>query len=247
MLCISLVNDKQLPTSRATNVGSALCTDLLQSTLGIRYYKNLVMEPDSLNCPQCGGELPLAFRFTKLIVCEQCDSTIFLEDDGVRLAGTQSTLADLPSLIQLKTPFSYDNTSYLPVGHIRYSYDHGFWDEWWLLDNSGEGKWMSVDEGDFAFEVPHKLQGSIPRLNQLHLDQTLGIMGKDWKVTELGRATCEGFRGELPEVIEIGEQFDYVHLSAKDAALMTLEYISPHQINAYLGKWVDPFEIKADS
>ncbi len=115
MLCISLVNDKQLPTSRATNVGSALCTDLLQSTLGIRYYK-------------------------------------FLEDDGVRLAGTQSTLADLPSLIQLKTPFSYDNTSYLPVGHIRYSYDHGFWDEWWLLDNSGEGKWMSVDEGDFAFD-----------------------------------------------------------------------------------------------
>lgn len=204
------------------------------------------MQTDALNCPQCGSELPLAFRFAKLTVCEQCDSTIFLEDESARLAGTRSTLADLPSLIQLKTPFSYNNITYFPVGHIRYSYGYGFWDEWWILDNSGEGMWMSVDEGDFAFEHPQPLQGSIPRINQLHLDQTVNIMGKDWKVTELGRAVCEGFRGELPEIIEIGEQFDYVHLSAQDAALMTLEYISPHQINAYLGKWIDPFEIKVD-
>jgi hypothetical protein len=115
-----------------------------------------------------------------------------------------------------------------------------------VLDNSGSGVWMSVDEGDFAFEHPHQLQGSIPRANQLRLDQTVNIMGKDWKVTELGRATCEGFRGELPEMIEAGEQFDYVHLSAQDAALMTLEYSSPREISAYLGKWVDPFAIKAD-
>lgn len=204
------------------------------------------MQKDTLNCPQCGNALPLAFSFSKLTVCNQCDSTIFLEDQGARLAGTQSTLADLPSLIQLKTPFSYKKISYLPVGHIRYSYGQGFWDEWWVMDNQGEGVWMSVDEGDFAFEHPKKLQGSLPRINQISLDQTVRVMDKDWKVTEIGRATCEGFQGELPEVIEAGEQFDYIHLSAKDAALMTLEFFGPNEVYGYQGQWVDPFDIKVD-
>lgn len=204
------------------------------------------MRTNTLNCPQCGNALPLAFNFSKLAVCRQCDSTLFLEDEGARLAGTQSTLADLPSLIQLKIPFSYKNDSYLPVGHIRYSYGSGFWDEWWVLDNTGKGVWMSVDEGEFAFEHPKKLQGGLPRINQLRLDQTVRIMDKDWKVTEIGRAICEGFQGELPEIIEAGETFDYIHLSANDAALMTLEYFGPHEVYGYQGQWVDPFEIKVD-
>ncbi|CAA6815896.1 MAG: Unknown protein [uncultured Thiotrichaceae bacterium] len=204
------------------------------------------MPTDTLNCPQCGNVLPLTFSFSKLTVCNQCDSTIFLEDEGARLAGTQSTLTDLPSLIQLKMPFTYKTVSYLPVGHIRYSYGQGFWDEWWIMDNKGEGVWMSVDEGDFAFEYPKKLQGSLPRINQLRLDQTVRVMDKDWKVTEIGRATCEGFQGELPEIIEAGEQFDYIHLSAQDAALMTLEYFGPHEVYGYQGQWVDPFDIRID-
>ncbi|MEZ5479330.1 MAG: hypothetical protein R3E95_18155 [Thiolinea sp.] len=110
------------------------------------------MQNPTFNCPQCGNALPLSFSFAKLVVCEQCDSTIFLEDDAARLAGQRSVLPERPSLIGLKTPFSYRNQDYLPVGHIRYQYAYGYWDEWWVLDGQGQGMWMSVDEGDFAFE-----------------------------------------------------------------------------------------------
>lgn len=204
------------------------------------------MHTDSLNCPQCGNALPLTFSFAKLTVCEQCESTLFLEDDGAKLSGKSSVLAQLPSLIQLKQPFSYRHTSYTPVGYIRYSYGYGYWDEWWVIDNTGQGVWMSVDEGDFAFEYPQELRGGIPRFEQLRIDHSIQVLDKEWKITESGHAQCEGFRGELPEIIEHDEQFDYAHLSGPNKELMTLEYFGPREIYAYRGKWVDPFEIRVD-
>lgn len=203
------------------------------------------MQGDNHNCPQCGAALPRTFRHAKLTVCEFCDSTIYLEDDAVRLAGTQSVLPDAPSLLRLQTPFTYHHSTYLPVGHIRYQYPNGYWDEWWVMDGSGRGVWISVDEGDFAFEHPITLEQTPPRLPLLRLGETVTLDGKDWQVTELDKAKCQGFRGELPEIITQGETFAYAHLSAAGSALMTLEYHN-EGITAYRGKWVDPFEIKID-
>ncbi len=106
---------------------------------------------------------------------------------------------------------------------------------------------MSVDEGDFAFEYPEKVSGNIPAFQQMSTDKTVKILGKEWKVTERGHAVCEGFRGELPEIIEEGETFDYVHLSGPQKELVTLEYFDEDEIYAYRGKWVDPFEITVEA
>ena len=65
----------------------------------------MTSQPASYNCPNCGAELPLRFRHAKMAVCEHCDATIFLEDDGMRLAGTRSVLAEMPSLIRLGQAF----------------------------------------------------------------------------------------------------------------------------------------------
>jgi len=40
-----------------------------------------------MNCPQCGAALALYFKHTKLIQCESCKSSIFLENDAVQSAG----------------------------------------------------------------------------------------------------------------------------------------------------------------
>jgi len=199
------------------------------------------MHVTSINCPQCGDTLPLKFRHSKLAVCASCSSTIFLEDDEVRLAGKQSVLPKIPSLLQLQQPFSYQSHSYLPVGHVRYQYDNGFWDEWWAFDNKGEGIWVSVDEGEFAFEKPTKAPTNVS-FNDLTLDKEVN----NWLVTERGHASCEGFEGELPEIIAVGDSFDYVHLSKKNAEILTLEF-SDKGVRAYKGKWVDPFDISVDA
>ncbi|HPE59450.1 MAG TPA: DUF4178 domain-containing protein [Thiolinea sp.] len=205
-------------------------------------------QPASYHCPNCGAELPLRFRYAKMAVCEHCDSTLFLEDDGMRLAGTRSVLAAMPSLIQLGQGFSYDTRDYLPVGHLRYRYKLGFWDEWWILDRNGDGLWLSVDEGDFVFEQPlqpERLPATpLPGFKQLQLNRSVRLLEQDWTVTERDRGHCEGFRGQLPARVTEGESFFYAHLSGPDASLLTLEYPQDGSVNVSRGYWVDPFEIR---
>ncbi len=207
----------------------------------------MTSQPASYNCPNCGAELPLRFRHAKMAVCEHCDATIFLEDDGMRLAGTRSVLAEMPSLIRLGQAFSYDSRDYLPVGHLRYRYTLGRWDEWWILDQDGNGLWLSVDEGDFVFEKPlqwDQLPTRLPAFRQLQLDQSVRLLEQDWTVTERDQGRCEGFRGQLPARVAEGEHFFYAHLSGPDASLLTLEYARDGTVSASRGYWVDPFEIR---
>lgn len=204
------------------------------------------MHSSTINCPQCGDQQSLSFKHTKLTVCSSCGSTLFIEDEQVRLAGKQSVLVDYPSLIQLHHPFTYQRDSYQPVGHIRYTYELGYWDEWWVLDNTGEGKWLSVDEGDFVLERPISIQSGLPNLALLSLEQEYTILNQEWVITELDQAKCVGFTGELPEVIEVGETYDYAHLSGLNGELLTLEFPENQAVRSYMGQWLDPYSIKVD-
>jgi DNA-directed RNA polymerase subunit RPC12/RpoP len=198
------------------------------------------------NCPQCGNELPLQFRHSKLTVCSHCGSTILLEDNAVRFAGHAAALADLPSLLQMHIPFTYHNHTYTPVGLVRYRFQYGTWDEWWVVDNQHKGVWLSVDEGDYAFERPYKWLGNYPDIRDLKLGMELKQSQKIWQITEKELALCIGTRGELPEAILAGDRMGYVHLSAENQSIITLEYPLKSQDLpiAYSGHWLDPFEIK---
>lgn len=196
------------------------------------------------NCPQCGSLLPLNFRYSKLVVCGHCSSTLFLEDAAVRLAGKASVLAEMPSLLQLQVPFSYQGKTYTPVGHVRYRYQDGCWDEWWVLDGA-DGCWVSVDEGDFAFEIPRPdWIHPFPDIRTAQVGQTVKRLTQSWEITEKDLCTCEGVQGELPEHILPGERMGYLHLSGPESALVTLEYPFQGEPMAYEGRWVDPFEIR---
>ena len=203
------------------------------------------MSSEGINCPQCGGNLPLTFRFAKQVLCQYCGATLFLDDQAVKYAGKQAVLTEIPSLLRLGFPFRYRKKQFTPVGKIRYRHSIGFWEEWWAVDQTGKGFWLSVDEGDFAFENSVLLNETVPRFEAIYIGQKLRLLDQNWQVTEKNVGECEGFQGELPEQIKIGEKIPYVHLSAPRAKLLTLEY-DENKVNAYLGEWIDPFDIKAD-
>lgn len=202
-----------------------------------------MMHSETINCPQCGNTLPLKFKHAKLTVCTHCDSTLFLADDAVKFAGKQSMLSDAPALLQLHENFTYKQRSFMPVGKIRYAHDIGYWEEWWVIDNAGKGFWVSIDEGDFAFEDPITLDKPAPTLNETQLGRHYNFLAQQWQVTEINTGICEGFIGELPELIKKGETVPFIHLSGKNRELMTLEYVF-NTVRAFKGQWVDPFEIK---
>lgn len=199
-----------------------------------------------INCPQCGNSLPLKFQHTKITVCSHCDSTLFLADDAVKFAGKQSVLSESPSLMQMHGQFRYKQTSFMPVGKIRYAHDIGYWEEWWVIDNMGKGFWVSIDEGDFVFEDPITLDKPAPPFADVRLGNIYTFFSTQWQITEINTGICEGFIGELPELIKTGEKIPFIHLSGTNRELMTLEYVFD-TVRAFKGQWVDPFEIKHQS
>lgn len=203
----------------------------------------MTMHSETINCPQCGATLALKFQHTKITVCSHCDSTLFLADDAVKFAGQQSVLSENTSLIQMHQAFSYKQKTLMPVGKIRYAHDIGFWEEWWVIDNAGKGLWLSIDEGDFAFEEPITLDKTPPKFSDIRLGQSYIFFSMLWKVTEINTGICEGFIGELPELIKKDEKVPFIHLSGENRELMTLEYLF-NTVKAFKGQWVDPFEIK---
>ncbi len=194
------------------------------------------------NCAACGAPLTLKFRYTKIMTCPHCGAGLFLEDKAVKLRGLESVMADYPSLFELYADFQYRQYTFTLLGLLRFEYAHGYWDEWWALMSDGEGRWISVDEGDIAIEQPVELQGK-PFAPDLQMGKTLELNGENWRVTERGVAKCIGLQGEIPELLMVGDTFDYVHLSGAQGRLMTLE-LSKGDISAHQGQWVDPFEVK---
>jgi len=191
-----------------------------------------------INCPQCGDRLPLHFRHSKLAQCPSCGAHIFLEDESVRLAGEQSVLSEEPSLIVLHRVFDFDGRTYTPIGRVRYSYGRSFWEEWWIVDTNANGYWLSVDDGDYVLEKEVKFNLPILEFNRLRLHAQVG----GWRVTELGSGSCIGFEGELPEIVEVGEEHQYAHLSKEDGSMITVEFFGKEK-RLYRGTWLDPYEI----
>jgi len=193
-----------------------------------------------IQCPQCGYTLPLYIKYTKLVQCESCKSTIFLEDEAVKVWGDSSVLAKEVSILELNQAFSYKNKRYLPIGKIRYSYGRGFWEEWWLIDDQGDAFWLSVDEGDLVLEKQIETPYDSHTFDELSVGS---LIDDGWVVTEIGGAKCEGFEGAIPKEIKVGSLYRYIHLQGKDALFRTVE-ISSDKVEVYEGRWISPFDIQ---
>lgn len=193
----------------------------------------------TINCPQCGYPLPIYFKWTKLVQCPACKSSIFLEDESIKLIGKSSTLSPEPSLLAIGEPIIIENKSFLPLGKIRYSYGRGFWEEWFLKGESNREFWLSIDEGDFALERPLNIPLPFKDFRELRVGREYG----KYIVTEKNRAECVGFEGELPREVKIGEVYEYAHLSKGGASLVTVEY-QDGNLRIFVGEWIDPFKIK---
>jgi len=200
---------------------------------------------DGMNCPNCGADLPATVTRAKMVACAYCESTVLLEDDALRTAGEKGVMAEEPSLFVLGREISYRNETFLPVGQARFSYGNGWWDEFWAVDASGGGVWISVDEGEIAVERPYDLGVTLSPA-RLRLGAILSLNGETFTVTEADSTTCMALRGEFPEALHVGQTYDYWHLSGPLGRLVTLEY-SDGEFAATEGVWVDPYLIRSEN
>ncbi len=205
---------------------------------------------ETINCPSCAAELDKKINSTKHLICEYCFSSIFLEDGGVTNLGKMAELIDEPSILKLGLDFEYRDWNFVPIGRVRYDYGRGWWDEWFVMDTTGETKWVSVDEGHIAIEE----KDTNPENASLYFDsisvgESTNLIIDDeslsFTVTEKKHCKCIAAEGELPFQIIPDEEFDYVDLLSKNGKSATVEMFNDGTKDIFLGTWVDPFDIKA--
>lgn len=196
----------------------------------------------TMNCLQCGDALAPRFAAARMLTCPSCGTTMFLEDQVVRLAGQQGVLHELPSPVVLGTSFRAGRYNLLPVGLARYDYGRGTWDEYWCVPPSGEGWWVSVGEGEIAVQRPIAAHFVTGYRGRPALGTMVSYDDRNYEVQESDRATLIGWRGELPEPMVMGEAHDFVNCT-RGNLLLSGEFWGDGEA-WFAGEWLDPWDLR---
>ncbi|MEM6638924.1 MAG: DUF4178 domain-containing protein [Pseudomonadota bacterium] len=189
-------------------------------------------------CENCGAELVPRLPTSRVVECAQCSSTSMLIDDVFRLAGERGVFHRDDGLITLGDRLRVGSAILETVGHCQFDYGRGAWDEYWCIDHNNDGYWLSADEGDYAVE-----QRVVHPDGRFEPGAETVISGKRYKAVEVDRARCVAFRGELPEILELGDEHDYVVFAGDRKRMATLERWSDGHAWT-VGHWYSAWDIK---
>ena len=95
------------------------------------------------------------------------------------------------------------------LGRVRFEYDDGYWDEWYLAFDDGTDGWLEEDEGELALVSQVPMNGTPPHPNQVRAGERVTWGDASIYVMETGTATLVGMevvaRGHF-----IGLTMDYL-------------------------------------
>lgn len=200
----------------------------------------------SINCPSCAADLGNVARFAHMVVCAHCQSAVVVDKEAASIAGAMAALAPSTGPLSVGLSGSLKGRHFTVLGRVRYGYEQGFWDEWFLELENGETVWIGEDERNFMLERPKPTEGvPIPAYESISLGERLILDGKAYHVDEINVATCEGGEGQLPFKIISGETVPFVDLSAGQR-FATLEY-DDDDVRLFLGARINPHHLKMDA
>ncbi|MDQ7823969.1 MAG: DUF4178 domain-containing protein [Candidatus Eremiobacteraeota bacterium] len=154
------------------------------------------IEARHLNCPSCGAPITVETAYAKTVVCPYCDSTNLIEDKGLSPAGKMAKISRAPSIFSVGRSGAIEGKRFRILGRLRYDYEDGFWDEWYLKYEDGKAGWISEEEGECTLFFKEAVTGEID-LGSIRVGQKVMVNGRQVFITEIQDATLAGGEGEL--------------------------------------------------
>lgn len=190
----------------------------------------------SISCPNCGSVFELVNPGIVMLVCDHCGTRLYLSDEAAEAIGEQSILPQDDSRLYLGATGTLNKHSFVSVGHIRYTHDDGFWDEWYLELSNGKYMWLIEDERDLSLEIATRKK-DIPRPNKLLTGQpAIRVKGHAYLAQFKGEAICQGGAGQLPFIAESGKKIAWADLASLDGKRVgTIEQPEGGKAKLYLG------------
>ncbi|MES0827109.1 DUF4178 domain-containing protein [Ruegeria sp. SCP11] len=152
---------------------------------------------------------------------------------------------DAPLLFELGDTIELGRKSIQILGHARYSYGRGFWDEFCGVSQKGTISWISVDEGDVVEQVRIS-DAQMPKARPpFKPGEALEFKSTTYTVTEVEKAECIALSGQFDEELQVGETYAFVNAAADGYRLLSGEFWGDGAI-WYEGRWFDPFGVKVN-
>lgn len=151
----------------------------------------------ALNCPACGAPLPIEHRFVRMVACPYCGNSAEITDEGLNPAGKFAKLVPLPTQFAIGQSGKLRGRPFRVLGRIRYRYDEGVWDEWYLSFEDGSAGWLEEDEGEIILSRVERLRTPAPAFDQVRVGSQFDVNGLAFFVTERCRAQIAGAEGQL--------------------------------------------------
>lgn len=158
--------------------------------------------------------------------------------------GSSGDFHNSPQLIQLDAQITLLGLKYDILGHACYDYGPGWWDEYWTLDERGEGAWISVDEGEIILQWPWSEATKLNFKKAPKLGDRFTAAGEKYRVVEADEATCIAVQGDFPNILRVGQTYRFVNCLTEHGELLSGEF-SEGTAEWYKGVWIDPFDIAA--
>lgn len=203
------------------------------------------MPAQAYNCPSCAAPLAVENRFSKLVVCSYCGQASLISDKGLDPTGEKAKLADFPSILSVGASGRIRSERFRVLGRLRYKYEDGFWDEWFLAMKKGKKVWLQEDEGEFVVFEKERLTSPLAPFDDITVGSLIEVNGRQVFVTEKNRAVIAGGQGELSFRIAPGQVVNCVDGNSQ-GRLVSVEFL-PEEIDLSLGEEISVTDIEMDA
>lgn len=198
----------------------------------------------SLSCPACGAPVTVNNRFVKLVVCDFCHQALLFNNGNLDPTGRTATLVDLPSQLYVDASGTIRGRPFRVLGRLRYRYDRGRWDEWFLLLDGKEPAWLEEDEGTFKLLRKVTITDRIPAYASINVGEVVTIQNYAVFVTEKREAEIAGGEGQLSFQVLPGEVVSYID-GVANRQRVAVEY-GEDEIELLLGEELEAEELIID-
>jgi len=203
-----------------------------------------------IECPSCGAEHTLPDPSTISLVCDYCDNVIIWDEQGMKLSGKQSRLSEGFSRFYRGAIGEIKGKRFQVLGRVRYSFGRGFWDEWYLMLDTGETVWVTEDNHELAIQEAYDLGDQFGHYSNYSVGDDLEISGGAFRIQEIGLALCLGIEGAVPKEVLPDEKYPYIDGSSLNGTkTIGLEYDGPNQgmpPTLFVGSWLNFGDVKLD-
>lgn len=203
----------------------------------------------TIDCPNCGA--PVLFRTTALPVrvCDHCRTLVVRYSQS---AETMGTVAELPfdvSPVQIGTRGEWEGLAFEIVGRMRWSWEDGAWNEWFLMLSDGSTCWLGEAMGRFMMAREQSLETANGIFQAFATDESVKIGYRvqidhaQYRLADQRTVRCVAAEGELPFTAPSGwEMFSADFHSRGDAfACFQRDRRDSH---LYVGRYVELADLK---